>query len=74
MAYLVQVFRLDLVSCLTHPAWLLRVRKHQLVHYDVMSVYLTFRQLLDQSLGLIQGQELGNTNADEGRLLLYGEM
>lgn len=54
----------------THFAWPVRVRKNQLVDDDVVRVNATLGQFLDQSLRLIQGEELGDTHTDEGGLFL----
>lgn len=69
--HLVQVFGLDLVSGLAHLAGSLGIGKHQLVDDDVVCVDVALGQLLDQPLGLVQGQEFGDAHADERRLLLF---
>lgn len=38
-----------------------------------MGINLVLSKLLDQSLSLVEGQELGNADTDEGRLILYRE-
>lgn len=54
----------------THPAGLLGVGEHQLVHDDVVRVDAALGQLLDEPLRLVEGEELGDAHADEGGLLL----
>ena len=45
----------------------------QLVDDDVVCVNLVRRQFLDESLRLVQRQELGNADADESGLVLHVE-
>lgn len=59
------------MSGLTHLAGSLGIGKHQLVDDDVVCVDAALGQLLDQPLGLVQGQELCDAHADERRLLLF---
>lgn len=59
------------MSGLTHLAGSLSIRKHQLVNDNVVCVDAALGQLLDQTLGLVQGQKLGDAHADERRLLLF---
>lgn len=54
----------------THLARPVRVGENQLVDDDVVRVDATLGQFLDQPLRLIQGEELGDTYADEGGLFL----
>lgn len=54
----------------THFARPVRVGENQLVDDDVVRVDATLGQLLDQSLRLIEREELGDTNTDEGGLFL----
>jgi len=59
------------VAGLAHLARPVAVGEHQLVDDDVVRVDAALGQLLDQPLRLVQGQELGDTHADEGGLLLH---
>lgn len=59
------------MSGLTHLAGSLGIRKHQLVDDDVVCVDAALGQLLDQTLCLVQGQELGDAHTDKRRLLLF---
>jgi hypothetical protein len=47
------------------------LREEQLVDDDVMRVDLVSRQFLNETLCLVQGQELGDTNANERGLFLH---
>lgn len=71
IAYLVQVLGLNLVPGITHTTRFVGLRKYQLVDNNIVSVYFTLGQLLDQPLSLIQRQELRNTDTNEGGLLLW---
>lgn len=68
--HLIQVFGLDLVTSLTHPARPVAVWEDQLVDDDVVRVDVALGQLLDEPLGLVQREELGDADTDEGGLLL----
>lgn len=56
----------------THFTWPVRVREDELIDDDVVCVNAALGQLLDQSLCLIKGEELGDTHTDEGGLFLTG--
>lgn len=58
------------MSGFTHFARPLCVRENQLVDDDVVCVNAALGQLLDQSLRLVQGEELGDAHTDEGGLFL----
>lgn len=58
----------------THFTWPLCIRENKLVDNDVVRVDAALGQFLDQPLCLIQGEELSNTNTDEGRLFLRDGM
>jgi hypothetical protein len=49
---------------------LARVRYYQLVNNDVVGVQVQSGQLLDQTLSLVERQELCNANTNKRRLLL----
>lgn len=58
------------MSGFTHFARPFGVRENQLVDNDVVCVNAALGQLLDQSLRLVQGEELGDAHTDEGCLFL----
>lgn len=58
------------MSGFTHFARPFGVRENELVDNDVVCVNAALGQLLDQSLRLVQGEELGDANTDEGGLFL----
>ena len=68
MGYLIEILCLDPASSFAESArGLSRSLEEQLVDDDVVSVDATLGQLLHQPLGLVQGQELGDADADERR-------
>lgn len=58
------------MTSFAHFTRFLSVRENELVDDDVVSVDATLGQFLDQPLGLVQWQELGDAHADEGGLFL----
>lgn len=68
--HLVQVLGLDFVAGFTHLAGLFGIGEDQLVDDNVVCVNSALGKLLDESLRLVERQELGNTHADECGLFL----
>lgn len=60
------------MTSFTHFARLVSVGEHELVDDDVVRVDATLGQFLDQTLGLVQRQELSDAHTDEGGLFLEG--
>lgn len=58
------------MSSFTHFARPFGIRENQLVDNDVVCVNAALGQLLDQSLRLVQGEELGDAHTNEGGLFL----
>ena len=66
---LCEVLILHLSSCDALLTVLGRIREQNLVDHDVVNVDLLLGQLNGQPLSLIHGQELGDADGHEGRLV-----
>jgi hypothetical protein len=66
---LLQILVLHLATSLATATRGVVLYEKNLVDYDVVSVDLVTRQFLHQALGLVEGKELGDADANEGAFI-----